>query len=284
MIQGYKSRTVYGLLCFTAFASFWASTATAALVLNANYIDTAAGTWDATTTGVVNQAMADWQSKILGIHDGMGGVASVTVDFDVVFTTGSSYLGQWQGAFSASSGADVRPWTDSGGSYSMTHEIRFNADLMGPMLANELWFDPTPMDDGLDKAFEDWDALTVARHEIGHMLGFTGLYRDDIGIGSESFPWGDLIDPSDQFDPSGLNISMEPGDAGHLLDDALLMDTVLSNAEGRIEISNTELQMLELGYGYALSATAVPEPGCLFVLSSAGLGVALRKKRRVLNS
>lgn len=281
MIRDHGLRCVCWGVGVCSLVLIWCSTASAALVLNANYVDTSAGTWDATTSGVVNQAMADWQSKILGIHDGMGGITSVTVNFDVVFTTGSSYLGQWQGSVFSNTGADTRPWTDPGGSYTVAHEIRFNADLIGPTLANELWFDPTPVDDGSDKAFADWDALTVARHEIGHMLGFTGLYRDDSGTTSVSFPWVDLIDPSNQFDPMGLNVSMEPGDAAHVLNDALLMDTVLSNAEGRIDISNAELQMLELGYGYALSASAVPEPGCLLVLSSFGVAAVLRKTRKI---
>ncbi|WP_404307184.1 hypothetical protein [Neorhodopirellula lusitana] len=257
-------------------------TCPAALILNPTFDNSGAATWDAAREGVVNQAIADWQNVITGISDGMGGITDITVNFNVDFTdVAGSYLGQWSGGASAFLGADIRPWEATDGSYNVTHDIHFNAAYFTG--ANQLWFDPTPTDDGLDKAFADWDALTVARHEIGHMLGFSGLYSDEFGTAAESNPWSDLID-GEVFDPTGLSIAMEPGDVGHVLDDALLMDTALGNNEYRIGISQTEAQMLSLAYGYTLNATAVPEPNLFLALAGVAGFCRLmpRRKRRVL--
>ena len=249
-----------------------------ALVLDATFVDTAAGTWTATQKGVMNQAITDWQNVISGVSDGMGGSDSVTVTFDVDFTNAGSggYLGQWSGGFSAFFGADIRPWDDASGSYTMNHSIHFNADFLTG--TNQLWFDATPGDDGSDKAFADYDALSVARHEIGHMLGFTGLYRDDFNLGTESFPWQDLI-VGGVFDPGGINELMEAGDPGHVDAPLRLMDTTLSNAEFRVDISSTEAQMLALGYGYTL-VSAVPEPSAFLALAVLGGGAWVRKRRK----
>lgn len=226
--------------------------ARADLILSPDFENSAGETWDSVRTGVINQAIMDWQGVIGGVLDTQGSVQTVGVDFTVNFATaGDTYLGQWSGSFTTFNGNDVRPWDSF-----VEHTITFNADFFNGD-SSSLWWDPSPDDDGSDKAFADWDALTVARHEIGHMLGFTSLYRDDFNTGIESNPWTDLIE-GDVFDPTGLNVSMEPGDPAHVLVDELLMDTELSNAEGRIGISNTELGMLSKAYGY--SVTAIPEP------------------------
>lgn len=226
--------------------------ARADLILSPVFEDSAGETWDSVRTGVVNQAIMDWQGVIGGVLDTQGSVQSVGVDFTVNFASaGDTYLGQWSGSFSTFFGNDVRPWDNF-----VDHTLTFNADFFNGD-SGRLWWDPSPGDDGSDKAFEDWDALTVARHEIGHMLGFTSLYRDNFGLPNESNPWTDLIE-NDVFDPTGLNVPMEPGDPSHILADELLMDTELSNAEGRIGISNTELGMLSKAYGYSI--TAIPEP------------------------
>jgi hypothetical protein len=197
-----------------------------------------------------------------GINNGLGGSTSVAVNFSVSFANAgtSSYLGQWSGSFSAFAGDSVRPWSSG-----VTHSILFNADFLSG--ANKLWFDATPGDNGSDKAGADWDAVTVMRHEIGHMLGFTSLYRDNVFTLGETNPWTSRI-VSNVFDPTGLNVEMELGDPAHVLADPLLMDTTLSNTEGRIGISNLEAQMLVKAYGYTL--TAVPEPSTLLLVMACG--------------
>ena len=230
------------------------------LILNPTYVNGGGQVWNSVTQGVVNQAMNDWTAVLSGISNGGGGSTSVTVNFDVSFANAgtNSYLGQWQGGFSAAAGASIRPWTAG-----VNHTILFHADFLSTNLANKLWFDPTPGDNGSDKAFADWDAVTVMRHEIGHMLGFTGLYRDNFDLPNQSFPWTGLI-TNNVFDPTGLNVAMEPGDPAHVLADALLMDTSLSNAEGRIGISSLETEMLVRAYGYTV--TAVPEPASILLI------------------
>ena len=171
--------------------------ANAALSINATFNNAVGETWTATRMGVINEAISNWESKFDGIDDGLGGVASATIDVSFDFTTGASYLGQYAGGFSAFTGDNVRPW-----SAMTSHTIHFNADLFTG--ANTLWWDPTPTDDGSDKAFADWDGLTVARHEIGHMLGFTTLYVDDFNTAGQTRPWLEQIDASNVFDPGGF--------------------------------------------------------------------------------
>ncbi|MFN3191995.1 MAG: PEP-CTERM sorting domain-containing protein [Aureliella sp.] len=249
-----------------------ASPSRADVILNPTYVDSAAGSWNATRIAVFDQAISDWQSIFSGVDDGMGGTMSVTIDFTATFSNvANGYLGQWEGSGSFSSGTDIRPWSPG-----VSHTIRMNNFY--DTGANTLWYDPTPSDDGSDKAFADWDALTVARHEIGHLLGFTGFFVDDFNTGSESSPWTALIDGSNVFDPGGLNVAMEPGDPAHVLDDGLLMDVALSNAEGRIAISATESQMLALAYGYQLNA--VPEPSALAVVGCLATFAFVRRRQR----
>ena len=60
---------------------------------------------------------------------------------------------------------------------------------------------------------------------------------------------------------------MEPGAAAHVAADSWLMDTTLGNAEDRIVISATEVEMLSLVYGYTI--TVVPKPSGLIAPSHA---------------
>jgi hypothetical protein len=261
-----------------SLSCLFVSNSYAALILNPTFNGSG---WNSVTQGVVNQAISDWTSRIDGVKNGTGGVDSKTVNFNVSFSnaTTSGYLGQWQGSFSAFAGESIRPWGTPGG--TVTHNIFFNADFLASGLTNKLWFDLTPGDIGLDKPFSDWDAVTVMRHEIGHMLGFSDRYFDNFTLPSQTNPWTSKI-INNVFDPTGLNVLMEPGDPSHVRQDSLLMDTALSNAEGRIGISQTELQMLSSAYGYSI--VAVPEPST-FLLAGVGLGVVgwRRRKTRLAN-
>jgi hypothetical protein len=247
------------------------SAARADLMIDVTFVDTVAGSWDDTRRGVVNQAIADWQQVLTGISDGAVGSTSASIHFTADFTSaGATYLGLMQSNYVAFPGDNVRPW-----STGVVHQLHFNADFLNG--ANRLWFDPTPSDAGTDKAFPDWDALTVARHEMGHMLGFTGIFVDDF-VNTNQSPWTSLI-VNDVFDPGGLNVAMEPDDVSHVLANNLLMDRSLSNAEGRIAISSLEAQMLSKAYGYTLAA--VPEPGswCLLLAAMVPAGIYWRCRR-----
>lgn len=232
------------------------------LILNPTFVNAQGQVWDPVKTGVVNQAISDWQQVISGVNGG-----SQTIDFEVTFTQeGNTYLGQMALGFAG--GGDILPW-----SAGTTAVLNFNADYFDGTngVVNQLWFDPTPTTAG-DQPFNDWDALSVARHEIGHMLGFTSFYK----VGGAS-PWGDLI-AADQFDAAGLNIAMTPGDTAHVAQSLdLLMSPALMNSL-RQNISSTEAQMLSRAYGYDL--VTVPEPGSLIYFGGL-LPLALLKRRRV---
>lgn len=243
-------RTTLALLFFSLCLP---STLRAELILAANFVDNGVKTWDAITRGVVNQAISDWRQVISGVN-GTTQSISFSVQFSNVGT--SSYLGQWQGGFSASNGASVRPWSSG-----VNHNIFFNAAFLDAGLSNKLWFDPTPTTSN-DQPQTDWDALSVARHEIGHMLGFTTLYRDNVFNPDETNPWTSRI-VNNVFDPNGLNVAMDADNShlgtaiGNLMSPSLLNGT-------RLGISNTEASMLSLAYGYDI--TAVPEPSSILLL------------------
>lgn len=224
-------------------------------ILNPTFVNNASQVWNSTTQGVVQQAINDWRQVITGVNG-----ATQTVNFTVTFTNAGTngFLGQWQGGYSASIGANIRPWSPQA-----THTLFFNADLMNAALPNKLWFDPTPTTTG-DQPFSDWDALSVARHEIGHMLGFTDLYVDNFFQANQSNPWTSRI-VNNVFDPNGLNVAMN-ADQVHLgTQSGSLMSPLLFNGV-RIGISNTEARMLSLAYGYDLAA--VPEPSTFILLGS----------------
>lgn len=234
------------------------------LILSPTFVDAESQTWDSAKKGVVNQAISDWQGVFSGVNGG-----SRTIDFDVTFTqAGASYLGQMALGFSGS--GEILPW--SSGTSAV---LSINADYFDGTngVVNQLWFDPTPTT-AVDQPFSDWDALSVARHEIGHLLGFNDFYEVD-----GASPWADLI-TANQFDPGGLDVTMNTGDAAHVAQSlSMLMSPALSNGVRR-NISGTEAQMLSLAYGYDL--VSVPEPAFLLYLSSL-LPLAFLTRRRIDN-
>lgn len=236
-----------------------------ALTINATYTDSAGETWDATRIGVVEYAISEWETLIQNDE-------VVNIEFD--FTTGNGYLAQWHGVRSYYFGDDITPWYAG-----VTHTIHFNADLMDTSLANYLWFDETPDTDN-DQAFAVWDALSVARHELGHAMGFVNnFYVDNVGTGSEVNNWGMQINASNIFDPTGLAVPMNGSDWAHVAESGLmaedLMSPTLYNAD-RHEISNTDMAMLATAYGYDV----VPEPTITGALAFGAIAM-LRRRRRV---
>ncbi len=212
-----------------------------ALNIVTTYIDAEGFTWDTIKRGVMDQAIADWETWILD---------SQTVEVDVTFiSAGNSILGQWSGGTSSiPRGTDIYPWTDN-----VSQTIKFNVDLFTG--SNNLWWDPTPLTSS-DMPFDHWDALSVARHEIGHMMGFTtGLYFNDYGPPWRTDRWAMQISGT-TFDSGGLNIQMaSTNNLGHVLDagpteDDLMTPSIVNGT--RNKISMIDLQMLELAHGYSL--------------------------------
>jgi len=238
-----------------------------ALSINPTFVDGGGETWDATRMGVVNQAITDWELVI-------GDSQTVNVTFDFTNAGGSGYLGQWQASYSGiPAGTDLYAWTTG-----MDHAIHFNADRFGG--GNPLWWDPTPLD-GSDQLFDDFDALSVARHEIGHLMGFTDGFYERMAGTAGSDKWTDENIIAGVFDSLGLNVTMAGSGNGHVADAGssagdLMVPTVTNSI--RRDISTLDLDMLELAYGY----TIIPESSTAFLLSCGlvGLGFCGRKQGR----
>ena len=175
-------------------------------------------------------------------------------------------------------GANTRPWEKT------SHVIHFNADLFAG--ANYLWWDPSPSTDG-DQPFEAWDALSLARHELGHILGFNSTsYRDEVDTPSEFRLWEDrmtMSGPNATFDQGGMDTAMASSsnfahikDSGAMAGD--LMVPAMPNSVRR-DISDMDLDMLTLAYDY----THMPEPGVMGLVAAAILFGAGRRRRVGVN-
>tara|TARA_B110000438_G_scaffold115251_1_gene112903 strand:- start:2495 stop:3685 length:1191 start_codon:yes stop_codon:yes gene_type:complete len=154
--------------------------------LNFENINSAGVTWNANQISVVTQAANEWGSLF---------AQNYTIDVDLTFTRASTsgYLGQWAGGYApgTTNGDNIRPWENT------VHEIRFNADLFDTSLSHYLWWDDDTSTDIV--AGNQWDALSVARHEFGHLLGFSAGFYVDVQTGGVSAFWEDLVDNSDLF-------------------------------------------------------------------------------------
>lgn len=239
-----------------AAITFFLGGSVEAIVINPVFTDGAGESWTVERKATVSEAISQWQTSILDNYD---------INMEFTFeNAGASYLGNWGGQISATIGSDIYPWSGE-----VTHTIRFNADQMDQEQANYLWFDSTPETDG-DLPSEAWDALTVTKHELSHALGFVdNFYLDDFG-NTDHDKWSSLITDT-TFDPGGLNIEMEASDnLSHVADAGItsgdLMITSLTNGQRR-NISQTDLDMLSLAYGY----NQIPEPSSLILLISSSL-------------
>jgi hypothetical protein len=128
-----------------------------------------------------------------------------------------------------------------------------------------------------------WDALTVTRHELAHMMGFIGgFYRANASDpGSDKWAARVRVTPPDAtFDPGGLNVPLESSsDIGHVKESGIysrdLMTVLLPSGERR-DITPLHVDMLQRAYGYQV----VPEPAGLAAAVGLGAGLLLRRRRR----
>jgi hypothetical protein len=214
-----------------------------ALMIDVSYTSAAGQTWTAQRQGVVAQAVSDWEGWISDPR-------TVAVELTFENAGANTYLAQWSGGGTFTVGTDIYPWT-----FGVDHTVRINTYYVDEVLSNHLWWDPSP-EAGGDLPFSHWDALSVIRHEFGHMLGFsTGLYVDDFATGHESSRWQEHITGT-TFDPDGLDVVLAGlGNLSHISDEEGddtddLMVPLLVNGKRR-PISHLDHQMLSLAHGYA---------------------------------
>ena len=219
-----------------AFA--WLTTAARAITIVPTYVNGAGQTWNATEKGVIQQAINDWQTALPDNH-----TVNVTLDFT---NAGTSYLGMWSGSYSVPIGTNVYPWTSG-----VTQTIHINVDYFSS--TPYTWWDPSPTTSN-DLPTTGVDALSVVRHEIGHMLGITDdFYVDHFYTAQETDKWASHITGT-TFDYGGLNVPLT-SDLSHLLDSGTTAgDLMVSSISPglRRNISATDLNMLHLAYDYTV--------------------------------
>ncbi|REJ67370.1 MAG: PEP-CTERM sorting domain-containing protein [Planctomycetota bacterium] len=212
----------------------WVSPATAALDLVFTFDTGAGGPWNQTQMDVVNFAVAEWEAAFAE-YDLVG-----QVDFGIDLrneggAAGIAYGWVWGGV--PGNGEDTRPWQGTG------HYIGIHPTA--------LWWDPTPETDN-DVPGGVYDALTVVRHELAHMLGFTGgLYFDDWNGPNFRDVWLDQISGG-VFDPGGLNVPMTGANSEHTIGG--LMDTFI----GLGSRHDIDLTMDMLAVAYDLQPVGAP--------------------------
>jgi len=207
--------------------------------------------WSDVQKAVVNQAIQDWEDAF-NAYDVTG-----TVEYSTqLINAGGGTLAQtsnWIWGATPPTGTDTRPWNGWVGHWMS--------------VSPNLWWDPTPDTDD-DVVGED--ALTVIRHELGHVLGvWPGIYFDDYGTATHTDLWESQIQ-NNVFDPGGQNVPMMP-DHGHVNQWGPLLHPYYSG--GRIGVGET-MEMFALAY----DLQPIPEPASASLLLVGALAV-LRRRR-----
>ena len=222
---------------FCLLAAVWLLAAlagpAAALEITPTFTGAEGAEWTDARRAIVHQAIADYEAAILD-----EGAMAVEVQFGQM-----DQAAMWYTHGEPPTGRTVRPW-----SRGLRHVIVINAAL-----AEQLWYDPTPEADD-DVPADRYDALTLIRHEMGHMMG----HRDGYGIegwGTRRHRdlWMAAIDEQGVFDAEGLSVPMARGNWGHWAVEGLMNPRMLPGRRYGIEKT---VRMLSAAYGYELA----PEP------------------------
>ena len=211
-----------------------------AITIIPTFADGAGQVWDATKQAVINQAISDWEASVLDNQ-------TINVTFDFMNAGTGGYLGLWHGSENLFVGTNVYPWTPG-----VTQVVHFNVDLMDATQQNYLLFTTGAL------PFDNWDALSVARHELGHMLGFTtNFYVNDFHDISQLDRWA-AHEVGSVFDPGGLNVQMA-ADLSHTADTGSTANDLMNPASPngiRRPISPIDEAMLAEAHHYQLA----PDP------------------------
>ena len=193
------------------------------------FTDSAGLEWTDERKAVVRRAIADYERAIAEDE-------TIAVEFKF-FEAEPGIYGMWYAIDFPPEGSSVRPWTQC-----LTHVIMMDANHVDQLV----WFDPTPLTD--DDIPEDrFDAVTLIRHELAHMLGHRPGYVIDYDADGQMIDyWANQIDTDSVFDPEGLNIRLI-GDLEHV-DGEDLMNGWMKT--GRRYDIDAAVQRLVVAYGY----------------------------------
>lgn len=226
---------IHTILIPLAFWPLPASQARAVSIIP-TFVDSSDQAWTDSQKAVILAAIGDWENRILDDQ-------TIHVSFDLTHAAAigvtDSVLARWAGTIKVLP-QSVYPWTPT-----VRQVIEFNEDLMNPGLPNHLEFTAGAIAPG------DWDGLSVTRHELCHMLGFTQYFYWQ----GHTDKWSSHVSGT-TFDPGGLSVQMDNAtDVSHVADTGPtagdLMTPTMPNGV-RKEIGATDLKMLEVAYHYAM--------------------------------
>ena len=215
--------------------------------------------WDATSMGIVNQAIGDW-TCMLSYTD-----PNQNIPMLFIFQHGgtdpfaaNAYLGHWQQSVHGTAGDSLTPWSPD-----VMHAVLVNSDFMTVRNGGVNYPDYLVMtfSPALPTA-NQWDGLTVIRRTIGQALGFTMQYADSLGMVSGPNKWQDQVTITGSnavFDqtPGGLNIPLaSSSNVVQFADSTDLMGQGALATGTRVGIGFQDLEALSLAYGYAITVPA----------------------------
>ncbi len=194
------------------------------------FTDSAGKEWTGRRRAVVLRAIADYEN-------GIAEDETIAVEFKFYPAEPGTYA-MWYVIDFPPEGTSVRPWTAG-----LTHVIMIDANGTGDWI----WFDETPATDG-DVPGRAIDALTLVRHELGHMLGHRPAYCTDFDADGQVIDyWQNLIDADGVFDPGGLNVELAY-DREHVVGSHLMSYYM---TPGRRHGIAAVLRRLVVAYGYS---------------------------------